>query len=195
LPDGSRTLRIALRGHTHRTSWQASFGTQGDLAGAEPLYRRSLAIYERALGPEHPNTAQSMSNLAQMLRDKGGHEESANLYRRILVVGEQILGRSDAPPPSLLSRMAISHNELAFHTHVPAKEWDQAASHYQRSLELFEQLREPVEVANVGLNLQTLSRLSGRPVDVSRVRDLTRILEEAGDRRAEKGHKLLRAVS
>jgi Tetratricopeptide repeat len=30
---------------------------QGDLTGARPLFERALAIYEKALGPEHPDTA------------------------------------------------------------------------------------------------------------------------------------------
>jgi tetratricopeptide (TPR) repeat protein len=38
--------------------------TQEDYAGAEPLYRRALAIDEQTLGPEHPDTATSLNNLA-----------------------------------------------------------------------------------------------------------------------------------
>jgi hypothetical protein len=30
---------------------------QGRYAGAEPLYKRSLAISEKALGPDHPDVA------------------------------------------------------------------------------------------------------------------------------------------
>ena len=41
------------------------------------------------------------------------------------------------------------------------------------------------------LNLHTLFQLSGQPVAVERVKELTRILEEAGDQRAEKGRNLL----
>jgi hypothetical protein len=37
--------------------------------------------------------------------------------------------------------------------------------------------------------------LSGQKVDLEKVKELTRILEEAGDRRAEKGHKLLKELS
>ena len=37
---------------------------QGDFAGARPLYERALAIHERVLGPEHPETATSLNNLA-----------------------------------------------------------------------------------------------------------------------------------
>ncbi len=35
---------------------------------AEPLYKRSLAIREKALGPEHPDVAASLENYAALLR-------------------------------------------------------------------------------------------------------------------------------
>jgi len=38
-----------------------------DLAGALPLFGRALAIYEKALGPEHPKTATARNNLANLL--------------------------------------------------------------------------------------------------------------------------------
>ena len=167
----------------------------GNFAEAESLCRRSLAIREKVLGPEHPRTAVTLNNLAALLRDEGDYPESAHLYRRILSTGERILARSDSLVPSIMQVMANSHNELAFHTHVPAEEWAEAEAHYQGASDLFARLDMPIEVANVGLNLQTLYQLSGRPVDAPRVRELTKILEQAGDRRAEKGHKLLKALS
>ncbi len=39
---------------------------QGKYAEAEPLYQRALAIWEKALGPEHPNVATSVNNLADL---------------------------------------------------------------------------------------------------------------------------------
>lgn len=41
---------------------------QGNYAEAEPLYERSLAIFEKALGPQHPNVAQSLNSLAELLK-------------------------------------------------------------------------------------------------------------------------------
>ena len=37
---------------------------QGRYADAEPLYKRALAIYEKALGPDHPYVATTLNNLA-----------------------------------------------------------------------------------------------------------------------------------
>lgn len=44
-----------------------SLKSSGDYAGAEPLYRRALAIAEKALGPDHPNTVQIRHNLEKLL--------------------------------------------------------------------------------------------------------------------------------
>ncbi|CAN0575198.1 unnamed protein product, partial [Laminaria digitata] len=41
---------------------------QGNYAEAGPLYERSLAIKEKALGREHPSVATSLNNLAELFR-------------------------------------------------------------------------------------------------------------------------------
>jgi hypothetical protein len=41
---------------------------EGDLAGARPFHERALAAREKALGAEHPDTAESLSNLALLLQ-------------------------------------------------------------------------------------------------------------------------------
>ena len=44
-------------------------------------------------------------------------------------------------------------------------------------------------------DVRGMYHLSGQPVDIERVKALTRILEEAKDKRAEKGHKILKEMS
>jgi hypothetical protein len=41
---------------------------KGDYTGAEPLYRRALAIDEKALGPDHPTTKTIQKNLNLLLQ-------------------------------------------------------------------------------------------------------------------------------
>ncbi len=53
------------------------YRAQGRYAEAEPLYKRSLAIREKALGPEHPNVATSLENYANLLRETGRTAEEA----------------------------------------------------------------------------------------------------------------------
>jgi CHAT domain-containing protein len=79
---------------------------QGQYAAAEPLYRRSLAVREKALGPDHPDVASSLSNLAELLRSKGQYTTAEPLYRRSLAMREKALG-PDHPD------VAMSLNNLA----------------------------------------------------------------------------------
>jgi hypothetical protein len=44
---------------------------QGHLAAARPLYERALVIREKTLGPEHPEVARDLNNLAVLLKDQG----------------------------------------------------------------------------------------------------------------------------
>jgi len=46
------------------------FQKLGDYAQARPLYERILAIRERACGPDHPNTAMSLNNLAGLFKPR-----------------------------------------------------------------------------------------------------------------------------
>jgi len=40
---------------------------RGDYTGAEPLYRRALAIDEKVFGPDHPRVAEKLTSLAGLL--------------------------------------------------------------------------------------------------------------------------------
>ena len=58
------------------------YQAQGNYAEAEPLYRRSLTIYEKVLGPEHPDVATSLANYAALLRKTGRADEAAAMEAR-----------------------------------------------------------------------------------------------------------------
>ena len=68
------------------------YRAQGRYGEAEPLYRRSLAIWEKALGPEHPDVATSLNNLALLYDAQGRYPEAEPLYRRALAIREKALG-------------------------------------------------------------------------------------------------------
>jgi tetratricopeptide (TPR) repeat protein len=51
-----------------------------------------LAIREKALGPEHPDTANSMNNLAFLLDAQGKPAEAEPLCQRALAIYEKALG-------------------------------------------------------------------------------------------------------
>ena len=51
-------------------------------AAAEPMYRRALAGYEKALGPEHPDTLMSVNNLGILLNLVGHPQAALTLLRQ-----------------------------------------------------------------------------------------------------------------
>ena len=63
-----------------------------NLTKPEPLLNRALAIDERALGPEHPDVARNLSNLAMLYRVQGKYAEAEPFYQRALEIWENALG-------------------------------------------------------------------------------------------------------
>jgi len=59
---------------------------------AEPLYQRALAIREQQLGPEHPDTAESLNDLAILYSQQGKYEQAESLLRHALAIREKQLG-------------------------------------------------------------------------------------------------------
>ena len=53
------------------TTWAGLYHSQGRYAEAEPFYSRALAIAEKTHGPEHPDVARSLNNLAELYRAQG----------------------------------------------------------------------------------------------------------------------------
>ncbi len=58
------------------------YDAQGRYGDAEPLLKRALAIWEKALGPEHPNVATSLENYAKLLRKTERDAEAEELEAR-----------------------------------------------------------------------------------------------------------------
>jgi tetratricopeptide (TPR) repeat protein len=65
-------------------------------ADSEPLFKRSLAIYEKALGPKHPAVATLLNNLGQVDKVEGRDADAEPLYQRAVAIRERPLG-SDHP--------------------------------------------------------------------------------------------------
>lgn len=68
--------------------------TEGDCHQAESLFRRSLVIREKALGPEHLDVAESLDNLASLYKRQREYAKVEPLYRRALAIREM------APEPN-----------------------------------------------------------------------------------------------
>ena len=58
------------------------YRAQSRYAEAEPLYKRSLSILEKALGPDHPDVATVLKDYAGFLREVGKTEEAETMEAR-----------------------------------------------------------------------------------------------------------------
>jgi tetratricopeptide (TPR) repeat protein len=59
---------------------------------AEPFYQRALAINEKALGPEHLDSATGINNLATLYHNQGQYVKAELFYQRALAILEGALG-------------------------------------------------------------------------------------------------------
>ncbi len=59
---------------------------QGKYDKAEPLYNRSLAIYEKSLGPNHRDVATTLAHLAKLLEATGRQAEADQLLKRAAAI-------------------------------------------------------------------------------------------------------------
>jgi len=117
---------------------------------AEPLYRCALAIYERVLGPDHPDTASSLNNLAALYDAQGKYVEAEPLLQRALAIYEQVQGPNHPDT-------ALSLNNLAALYKTQGK-YVEAESLLQRALAIYEQVLSPNH-PNMAHSLNNLAAL------------------------------------
>ena len=77
------------------------------LAEAEPLYRRALAIDEASYGPDHPDVATDLNNLAALLQATNRLAEAEPLYRRALAIDEASYGPDHPDVATVLNNLAV----------------------------------------------------------------------------------------
>jgi len=68
------------------------------------LYRRAIAIQEKVLGPEHPDLATSLNNLAEFSLIQWRYREAEALHKRALAVREKAL-----PPDHPLTALSLTN--------------------------------------------------------------------------------------
>jgi formylglycine-generating enzyme required for sulfatase activity/tetratricopeptide (TPR) repeat protein len=96
-----------------------------------PLHRRALEIDERSLGPDHPDVATDLYNLAFVIHmDSYRDDRVQPLYKLSLAIREKALGPDHPDVGTILIRLAEIHNLNA--------EWAQAVALYERALTIRE---------------------------------------------------------
>jgi len=117
---------------------------------AEELFRKVLAIRERVVGAEHPDVAESLSDLAIFSSYRGNYAQTELLYQRSLAIFEKTLGPEHPTVAKVLQF-------LATHYHHRGK-YAQVGPLYQRALAILKKTLG-AEHAEVAENLNDLARL------------------------------------
>ena len=128
----------------------AVYQSLGRHAEAEPLYRRSLAIREEALGPDHADVGTAVNNLAALLNSQGRSAEAEPLFRRNLAIREKVLGPNHPDVGTALHNLAVLVDSLGRHT--------EAEPMYRRDLAISEKAYGPNHLS-VGITLTNLAEL------------------------------------
>ena len=97
---------------------------------AQPLYERALAISEEVLGPDHLQTAYSLTSLAKLYRDQEQYSKALPLY-------EQALGIYEKALESNHSKTAIGLTNVA-KIYSAQGQYAQAQPFYKRALAINE---------------------------------------------------------
>ena len=132
-------------------------------SAARPLFERALAIYEKVLGPEHPDTATSLNNLAVLLQAQGDLAGARPLYERALAIREKVLGPEHPDTATSLNNLAVllqAQGDLAG-----------ARPLFERALAIREKVLGP-EHPDTATSLNNLAVLLGAQGDLAGARPL-----------------------
>lgn len=145
-----RCLQLRPDDWTILNNLALSLAEAGDPASAEPLYRRSLALREKVLGPDHPLVAISLDNLAVLLAARGEYAAAETLFRRALAIVEKVSGPNDP-------HLAMVLNNIGGLLEAKGN-YSDAEPYFQRALTIDERAFGP-DHPRVAMVLNNLGRL------------------------------------
>jgi tetratricopeptide (TPR) repeat protein len=110
-------------------------GALGAFEQARRLFERALTIREKVLGPEHPDTATSLNNLALVLQHQGDRTGVRPLYERALTIWEKACGPEHPDTATALNNLACLLRDQGSFT--------EARSLFERTLAIREKVLGP----------------------------------------------------
>ena len=110
---------------------------------------------EKALGPDHPDTATTLNNLAELYRSMGDYAKAEPLYQRALKIREKALGPDHPDTATALNNLAGLYRSMG--------DYAKAEPLYQRALKIREKALGPdhPDTATALNNLAALYRSMG----------------------------------
>ncbi len=156
------------------------------LAEAEPLFRRALAIDEKAYGPDHPKVAIRLNNLALLLKATTRLAEAEPLFRRALAIDEKASGPEHPD-------VARDLNNLAF-LFYDNNRLSEAEPLYRRALVIDEKAYGPdhPKVATVLNNLALLLQFTNRLAEAESLLHRALIILHGSERKTGHEHPYMK---
>ncbi len=107
----------------------------GDYRQAVIITRQALSVAEKTFGPDHPNVAQSLNNLAVLYLNQGQYAQAEPLHKRALEITEKAFGPDHPDVATSLNNIAELYRAL--------DKFAQAELLYKRSLAIREKVLGP----------------------------------------------------
>ena len=79
---------------------------QGRYDRAVVVAKKALQVAEQAVGPDHPDVATSLNNLAVLYKAQGQYAQAEPLYKRSLAIWEKALGPDHPDVATSLNNLA-----------------------------------------------------------------------------------------
>ncbi|KAM3074278.1 hypothetical protein ACMFMF_006294 [Clarireedia jacksonii] len=133
------------------------YADQGKLVEAEQMYQRALQGYEKAWGPEHTSTLDTVNNLGILYADQGKLVEAEQMYQRALQGKEKAWGLEHTSTLNTVNNLGILYADQG--------KLVEAEQMYQRALQGYEKAWGPEHtstlstVNNLGLLYMEQSKL------------------------------------
>ncbi len=79
----------------------------GQYDRAVVVAQQALQVAEQNVGPNHPDVATSLNNLAELYRIQGEYAKAEPLYKRSLAISEKALGPNHPDVATVLENLAV----------------------------------------------------------------------------------------
>src|ERR1035441_1796904 len=122
----------------------------GSYQQAIPIARQLLKMCEAVLGPEHPDTAMSLNNLAELYRAMGDYAKAEPLYQRASKSYEKAFGPDHPNTAACLNNLGLFYQAVG--------NYAKAEPLFQRALSIREKALGP-EHTDIAASLNNLAAL------------------------------------
>ena len=95
-------------------------------------YQKAIALREKMLGTEHPDTAASYNNIGVIYHEKGNYFQALSYYQKALAIQEKVPGPEHPDT-------AVTYNNIGL-LHLEQNDNAQAKSYFQKSLPIMDNI-------------------------------------------------------